>query len=290
LENRLAPASLRTNALLGTPVTANAQMQQAYDKLPISFEVNTGQVASQVQYFSRGSGYSLFLTSDGAVLSLTKPAAVTADSASASGNTSGVALALKLVGSNPHASVSGEDQLPGASNYLIGDDPSQWHTNVANYGQVAYQNVYPGVNLVYYGNQQQLEYDFVLAPGADPGSIRFAVQGADSLSLDAQGNLVLHTASGDVLEHAPVIYQNAGRVHQSIPGQFVLMSQDEVGFQVGAYDPSMPLTIDPTVTYSTYLGGNDVDSGNSIAVDASGNAYVSGDTFSTDFPTTPGAF
>jgi hypothetical protein len=117
---------------------------------------------------------------------------------------------MNLVGANPDAAVAGLDQLPGTSNYMIGNDPSQWHTNIANYGQVAYQGVYPGVNLVYYGNQQQLEYDFVVAPGADPGSIRFAIQGADSVSLDDQGNLVLSTGSGDVLEHAPVVYQEVG--------------------------------------------------------------------------------
>ena len=175
---------------------------------------------------------------------------------------------MNLIGANPQASVTGMDQLPGTSNYLIGNDPSQWHAGIANYGQVAYQDVYPGVNLLYYGNQQQLEYDFVVAAGADPGSIRFDIQGADSITLDEQGNLVLATPSGDVLEHAPVIYQEVDGFRASVAGQFVLLGQDEIGFQIGTYDAGLPLTIDPVLAYSTYLGGSGQDSGQAIAVDA----------------------
>jgi len=290
LESRLAPAAGLT--------AGNQQLLQAYGQLPISFEVNAGQTNAQVQYLAHGSGYALFLKSTGAVLSLQQSTAAAPNAVGAGVSTplaapasvTGVALAMNLVGANPDASVAGQDQLPGTSNYFIGSDPSQWHTNVANYGQVAYQGVYPGVNLVYYGNQQQLEYDFVVAPGADPTPIRFAIQGADSISLDSQGNLVLSTVSGNVLEHAPVVYQDVGDTRQGVAGQFVLLGHDEVGFLVGAYDASLPLTIDPVLSYSTYLGGNGSDGGSGIAVDGSGNAYVTGYTISTDFPTTPGAF
>ena len=158
-----------------------------------------------------------------------------------------------------------------------------------HYSKVEYQNVYPGINLVYYGNQEQLEYDYQLAPGADPSSIRFAVQGADSLSIDAKGNLVLHTAIGDVVQNAPVIYQIVGGVRQSVAGQFVLLSSNEVGFQAGSYDAGLPLTIDPILAYSSYLGGSQNDFGTSIAVDATGNVYVAGDAGS-GFPTTTGAY
>ena len=239
LEDRLAPAGSSINALsdnvatnlagfaAATPDAATqARVSNAYGQLPLAFEANDGQTDAQVQYLAHGSGYALFLTASGAVLSLQQGSAarrsgVESDTAFGAGlltppappaSVTGVALAMNLVGANPQASVTGQDQLPGTSNYFIGNDPSQWHTNIANYGQVAYQDVYPGVNLVYYGNQQQLEYDFVVAPGADPGSIRFAIQGADSISLDDQGNLVLSTASGDVLEHAPVVYQEVGGV------------------------------------------------------------------------------
>jgi hypothetical protein len=275
LEDRLAPADL-----------LSAQAQLAYGQLPVRFEANVGQTDAQVQYLARGSGYALFLTGNGAVLSLTNTPATAADGTPAS--STGVVLAMNLVGANPQAQVAGQDPLPGTTNYFLGDDPSQWRTGIANYGQVAYQDVYPGVNLVYYGNQQQLEYDFDVAPGADPGAIRFAVQGADSLSLDDQGNLILHSAAGDVEEQAPILYQTVAGVQQSVSGRFVLLGADEVGFQVDAYDASLPLTIDPTLSYSTFLGGSKDDEGLGIAVDSSGDAYVTGYASSANFPTTTG--
>jgi hypothetical protein len=293
LEDRLAPAAILT--------AGNAQFLQTYGQMPISFEANAGQTDAQVRYLAHGSGYALFLTSTGAVLRLQKSAAAPPDSKLGSSSFSvfgspfsvpnsvpstSVALAMNFVGANPDAAAAGQDQLPGVSNYFIGNDPSRWHTNIPNYARVAYLGVYPGVNLVYYGNQQQLEYDFVVAPGADPGSIRLGFQGANSVSLDGQGNLVLATALGDVLEHAPVVYQDVGGARQPVTGQFVLLGQSEVGFQVGAYDASLPLTIDPVLSYSTYLGGSGADSGQAIAVDGSGNAYVTGYATSTDFPTT----
>ena len=280
-----------------TPTTgltpADQQVAAAYGQLPLSFESNKGQTASQVQYLSQGSGYTLFLTSTSSVLSLAQPSA-SSDSGtpntSPSTTTSGVALAMNLVGSNPQAPVAGQDQIAGTSNYFIGNSPSQWQTNVTSYGKVAYQNVYPGINLVYYGNQQQLEYDFDVLPGANPNAIRFNVQGAENVSLDASGDLVMQTASGDVLEHAPTLYQEVGGTKQAVAGQFVLLGATEVGFQVGAYNASLPLIIDPILLYSTFLGGNSDDGGIGIAVDGSGNAYITGEALSTNFPTTMGAF
>ena len=265
----------------------NQRLQQAYGNLPLSFEANNGQTASQVQYLSRGSGYSLFLTENNAVFSLTQPSSATEGTPD---STSAVALAMNLVGANPRATVTGLNQLSGTTNYFIGSNPSHWQTNIANYGQVEYQNVYSGVNLVYYGNQQQLEYDFVVAPAQDPNQIMLNFQGANSITLGAQGDLVLHTASGDLLQHAPVIYQEIGGVRLAVPGRFVLGQQDQVSFQVGAYDRSLPLTIDPILSYSTYLGGSNYDAGTDITVDGAGNAYVIGETSSADFPATTGAF
>ncbi len=194
-------------------------------------------------------------------------------------------LHVQLVGANAQPQVVGLDQQPGVSNYFIGNDPSQWYTGVANYGKVEYQDVYPGINLVYYGNQQQLEYDWVVAPGADPSVITLGFQGADGMTLDAAGNLVLHTAGGDLVEDAPVVYQESYGVHSAVSGQYVMQGNNQVGFVVGAYDSSKPLIIDPVLSYSTYLGGSNYEEGKGIAVDGSGNAYVTGYTYSTDFPT-----
>ena len=183
-------------------------LAQAYGQLPLSFELNQGQTDPQVGFLSRGSGYALFLTPTESVLSLQTPAA---PGAAADPAAPDAVLSMQLVGASATPQVVGLDQLPGTSNYLIGNDPSQWHTDIPNYAQVEEQSVYPGVDLVYYGNQQQLEYDFTVAPGADPGVIRMAFTGAESATLDDQGNLVLQTAGGAVVEQAPVLYQEIGR-------------------------------------------------------------------------------
>jgi hypothetical protein len=269
----------------------NSALSSAYGHIPLSFEANQGQTDPAVQFLSRGSGYALFLTSQEAVLSLSKPVtpAATVGPAAVQPAQAEDVLCLQLVGANPAPQVAGVDPLPGTTNYFIGNDPAQWRTNIATYGKVAYQDVYPGVDLVYYGNQQQLEYDFVLQPGANPGVIRLSCQGAQNVTLDAQGNLVLQTADGDVVEQAPVVYQDGAGGRQAVAGRYVLLGPDGVGFQVGGYDASRPLIIDPVLSYATYLGGSGADSGSSIAVDASGSVYVTGSTSSLDFPTTPGA-
>jgi hypothetical protein len=259
-----------------TVPTSSPALAATYGNLPLLFEVNQGQAAPQVDFLSRGNGYTLSLTPAAALLDLGHGAAQDE-------------LRMQLVGANPLATVAGQDELATKTNYLIGSDPSQWRTNIANYGQVTYQNVYSGVNVVYYGNQGQLEYDFVVASGADPGAIKMSIQGAKGISLDAQGNLVMHTAGADVVEHAPVIYQEGGGVRRAVSGRFVLEGNDGVGFAVGAYDRSRPLIIDPVLSYSTYLGGSGNDYGDGIAVDTAGNAYMVGGTTSANFPTTGGA-
>jgi hypothetical protein len=289
-----------------------------------------------VKFVSRGPGYSLFLTPTEAVFQLriadlglrnanhekAGPARLSLPSAtsgfsrygrdpqpeigspkSAIRNPKSEILRLRLVGANPSPQVRGLEELPGKSNYFIGDDPSKWRTNVPNYAKVEYREVYPGVNLVYYGNQRQLEHDFVVAPGADPNAIRFAIEGADKLELDAAGDLVLHVAGGKVCLRKPVVYQEVAGTRREIAADYVLRSSipqseirnpksaigdpqsQEVGFQVAAYDRSLPLVIDPVLAYSTYLGGSMNDYGYGIAVDSAGNAYVTGPASSTDFPT-----
>jgi photosystem II stability/assembly factor-like uncharacterized protein len=198
---------------------------------------------------------------------------------------------MQVLGANPAAPVSGLDQLPGQVNYFIGNDPSHWHTHVPTYAKVEYQQVYPGIDLVYYGNQQQLEYDFVVAPGADPSPIGLGFTGADRVEVDGQGDLVVHGGSQEVRQHKPVVYQEMSGRRREVASGFVLRGPGQVGFQLAAYDPGQPLVIDPMLTYSTYLGGSYFDQGNGIAVDpTTGDALVTGFTGSTNFPTSPGTF
>jgi hypothetical protein len=272
-----------------------------YNELPLSFEANQGQTDPQVDFFTHAGGASVFLTSTAAVFSIAQPPSVAAsarrDFAGFRGPTSvrssehvGLALYMDIVGANPAAPAAGLNPLPGFVNYFLGNDPAQWHTHVATYGQVAYRDVYPGIDLVYYGNQQQLEYDFIVAPGTDPGHIALRFAGSEGMEVNAQGDLVLHTAIGDVVQHRPVAYQTGAGGRQEVASRYELDGAD-VRFVVGAYDPSRPLVLDPLVLgYSTFLGGSKGDGGKGIAVDSDGNAYVTGGTSSPDFPTTPGAF
>ena len=204
---------------------------------------------------------------------------------------------LRLVGANANAAVTGGDELPGKANYFIGNDPKKWRTNLPTYATVRYQDVYPGVDLAYYGNQGgQLEYDFVVAPGADPNQIKLSFTGADGMRVDAaSGDLVLKVGDDEVRFQKPLVYQPAAAAvsgpdarHSSLVTRhcsFVLASNNQVAFRVAGYDPKRALVIDPVLSYSTYLGGSDADYGYGIAVDSSGNAYVTGMTASTDFPT-----
>ena len=270
-EVRLRLELLEDRRLLsGAPVGATG-----YGNLPLAFEANKGQVASQVDFLAHGGGYMLTLAPSGAVMNLRNDAG-------------GNVLNLQFVGANSLAQVVGRDELITKTNYLIGSDPSQWQTEIPNYGKVEYQDIYAGIDLVYYGNQGQLEYDFIVAPGVDPGIIQLSFQGAEQIELDAQGNLVLHTLGGDVVQDAPVIYQELDGIRHSVTGQFVLMGDHQVGFEIGKYDHSNTLVIDPILSYSTYVGGSSNDRGNSIAVDSDGNAYITGYTYSANLPTTAG--
>src|SRR4030095_7424874 len=193
-------------------------------------------------------------------------------------------LRMKLLNANAKAEIAGQGELPGTSNYFRGRDSSAWHTNVRQFAKVRYKNTYLGVDLVYYGNHRQLEYDFVVSPGADPSVIRLAVDGANRIVIE-QGDLVLTTAAGGMRGRRPEIYQGGKGGKRKIDGAFVLLNENEVGFKVGSYDRSRTLIIDPVLSYSTYLGGSGTESNAKIAVDAAGNAYVTGCTDSIDFPT-----
>lgn len=280
-----------------------ASVATNFGKLPLSFERNDGQTDSRVKFLSRGNGYTLFLTRGEAVLALSKSEASTKRLAEAKlPKTRAEVLRVRLANANSSPRIVGTDQLAGKANYFIGKDQKKWRINLPTYARVKYRNVYSGIDLVYHGsNQHQLEYDFDVAPGADPKSIRVSFEGAHHLKLDARGNLVIETTDGgDVIEHAPVIYQEVNGHRETVSGRYAILDQHDVGFRLAAYDTRKPLFIDPTLVYSTYLGGTNAqcfaisnssaEIAGGIAVDSSGNTYITGATASTDFPTTSGAF
>ena len=259
------------------------------------FELNAGQTDPKVRFLTQSRGGTLFLTGNEAVLALTpQPSSPRsghrlAGSAAAAASGSPTVLRMRTVGGAPSPQVVGLDRMPSVRNYMIGNDPSKWHLGVPSFARVAYRDVYPGVDLVYHDESGEVEYDFVVAPGADPSAIQLDLSGQRSLSLDAAGDLVLDTAVGTVVQQRPALYQEAGSVRQSVKGGYRLTATGHVTFDIGAHDASRPLVIDPVIVHSTYLGGSGStgnDEGNSIVVDSSGNAYVAGDTQSADFPVT----
>ena len=244
-----------------------------YGQLPLAFEPALPGSNKEVKFLARGNGYALFLENHEAVLELR-------------GNSKASAMVrMELAGANTAPDFSALEQLPGKSNYFIGNNPEDWHTNIPQYRKVLERNVYRGVNLVYYGTQGQLEYDFDVAPGTDPSVIHLAFQGARDVQIDTQGELHVNTAAGEVRLRKPVAYQEIAGSKQPVPVGYVLKNKNSVAFQVAEYDPRNPLVIDPILIYSTYLGGNNIDTSNSIAVAPDNTAFIAGATFSADFPT-----
>lgn len=259
-----------------------SRIQATFLKAPLHFEANQDQADEQVKFVARGGGYSLFLTVNEAVMVLreasgTRQQAIVRNPMAMSErlnpkseiqNPKSSVVRMKLVGANPDAEVIGLEQLPGKINYFIGNDPKKWRTNVSTYAKIEYRDVYPGTNLVYYGNQGKLEYDFVVAPGADPKAIKIAFEGAEKAELDSKGDLILRTALGDLRLYKPLVYQEIDGVRKEISAAYVLNPDSEpvtlksefkipksqaVGFQVAAYNLDKPLIIDPVLVYSTYL-------------------------------------
>ncbi len=265
----LALAAIALAAPAGQLQATKSAIATGYGKLPLIFEANQGQSDPRVKFLARGPGYRLFLTESEAVLSL--------------GGKS--TLRVRLEGAAPAPRRTGLDRLPGVSNYFIGRDRSKWRTGVPHYAKVGYEAVYPGIDLVFYGTKQRhLEYDFVVAPGADPGAIELTFVGAERLEIDGDGDLIAHLSGGEVRFLKPVIYQEADGAKQPVAGGYAL-KDGRVTFDLAAYDRAKPLVIDPVLAYSTYLGGTDTEEGmRSIAVDGAGNAYIAGRTRSPDFP------
>jgi hypothetical protein len=304
-----------------TPLKAASDLKSrvdaTYGKLPLSFEENRGQADARVQFLSRSGGYALFLTRDGAVLALgnagdcnlsrgqsemrreaaSGPRHAKSEGPCQAGTTSAHdVIRMTLDGATAQGravKATGEEQLPGKVNYFIGNDPTRWRTSLPTFARVRYSGVYPGVDLVYYGNERQLEYDFVVAPGADASRIRLHFT-ARHPRIDASGSLVIEGAQGKVVFHKPLVYQDEAGQRRAISCSFRLTANSSVRFALGSYDHSRPLIIDPVLVYSTYLGGSGTngngDQGNGIVVDSAGNAYVVGTTYSTNFPVTDEAF
>ncbi|HWZ31092.1 MAG TPA: SBBP repeat-containing protein [Bryobacteraceae bacterium] len=234
---------------------------------PNTFEPNRGQTSPQVKFIARVNSHPVFLT-DGAVVV---------------GSPSGP-LQIAMLDSNPVVSVSPSEPVPGVTNYLIGRDETKWTLGLPHYGKVRYQQIYRGVDLVYYFNGQELEHDFALAPGADWRQIRFSVNGAKSLRLDTNGDLLIDSPAGILRQRKPMVYQGSDRKKNFVNGRYVIRGDHEFSFEIGKYDGSKALVIDPVTVFSTYVSGNGSDQPYSIAADTQGNSYIAGSTTSTDFP------
>lgn len=283
----LAPGAHLANA---DPLQPGTRKAVSSVSLPLFFEPNLGQTDPQVKFLARGSGYGLFLTADEAVLELQPSAPSPFGSGQAKNShqpSASAVIRMRLEGANSAVRVSGASPLPGKSNYFIGNDPSRWRRGIPQFARVEYRAVYPGVDLVYYGNQGQLEYDFRVAPSADPNQIALRFDGASAHI--ALGELILSTGRGDVRFHAPHIYQQDGNIQTTIAGSFRQIAEDKIGFTVGTYDRSRELVIDPVLSYSTYLGGSGSEFAPQIAVDLGFNMYVAGSTTSANFPVTDGS-
>ncbi|HEX7154398.1 MAG TPA: SBBP repeat-containing protein [Thermoanaerobaculia bacterium] len=245
----------------------------AYGRLPMHFEPNHGQTDARVRFVARGAGYAFFVTDSESVAVLQKRGSAPA------------VLRMQLLGANHQPHIAGAAPFAGKSHYFLGRDPSQWRTHVPHFGQVRLSGVYDGIDAVYYGNQGELEYDFVVAPGSDPRQIRVRFDGAERIDLDANGDLVLQLAAGEVRQRAPFVYQERDGSRHAVPSRYRRLGAREFGFRLGAYDRALPLVIDPVLAWSTYLGGSGVDAAHDLAVDSGRNVYLTGSTGSTNFPT-----
>jgi Tol biopolymer transport system component len=286
------PIGASSTAHSNSKPTTMKPAANSYGKLPMSFEKNQGQTDRKVKFLSRGSGYSLFLTSDEAVLALRPPARDDGRQPlerrhwnDAESQPQPDVIRMKLIGANASARLEGIDRLPSTANYFTGKNPTNWRTDVPLYSGVRYRNVYPGIDLLYHGDGGQLEYDFTVAPGVSPDSIRLDYDGTGETQIDLDGNLVIHTRWGEVLEKSPLIYQVLDEGRKEVAGHFVLRGHNQIGFEISNYDKSKTLVIDPALVYSSYLGGSADDIGYGIATDGQGNVYVTGRTLSTNFPT-----
>ena len=262
--------------MLSTALAAAAAKPPAWRPEPgIRFEPNSGQAEAGVKFLTRGHRSSLMLIAAGAQVRLR-------------GAKGAEQLTMQMSGSNPHAEAVGVDRLPSSSNYLLGSDSAKWRTGVANYAKVRYHGVYQGIDLVYYGNGGELEYDFILKPGANPAQVRLRFSGQRGLRIDGEGNLAIRMSAGEVIQKRPRVYQDLGDHRVEISSSYHLRGSS-VGFELGTWDREHELVIDPVLSYSTFWGGGSEELAPELAIDSAGNAYLFGDTASSNFTTTNGA-
>ena len=280
-----------------------AEAREAFLNLPLSFEENAGQGGSRFKFRARAGCYTLLLGAGGATLALPAGGGVkgapgeSPRRASGEYARAGVApgpsiqtVEMRLAGANPRAEIRGEERLPGRVNYVRGNGARRFEATASRFARVRYDSVYEGVDMVYYGDGRRLEYDFLVAPRADARTIALDFRGVERVEIDAAGDLVLHTAAGTLRQRRPFAYQTVNDERHAVESRYVMRGARRVGFEVGDYDRSKPLVIDPVLSYSTYLGGAGYEMPSGIAVDAAGDIYVTGTVASDDFPATPDAF
>jgi uncharacterized repeat protein (TIGR01451 family) len=279
----------RHSSAVGNDGKAMARRSASYGKLPMRLEANRGQTSGAVKFVARGSGYALFLSETGALLRVRR-----AESTKEEGPTSSFGddtasldstIRFGLDGSNRSPKIGGLNELPGRSNYLVGSNARLWHTDVPAFEKVRYKSVYPGIDMIYYGREGRLEYDFVVSPGVSARSIRLRFDGASSTRIEENGDLLITTDGGDVRQQKPLAYQEVGDGRREVAVRYVKDARGRIRIKVGDYDRKLPLVIDPVLVYSSYIGGLGQDNGLAVAVDSTGSAYVVGSTFSNDFPT-----
>jgi hypothetical protein len=264
------------SALATAGAAAQPRLVAKYDRLPLRFEQNLGQLDASVQYVSRGLDRTLFLTRDEAVISLHGDAA-----------TSESVVRMTFKDNAGRMTAVGEGPVETTSRYYIGNDPRHWQPDVPNFSRVRYRNMYPGIDVAYHGNARQLEYDFIVAPGANPLDIDLAFDGVDSIDIDPAGDLVLHTAGGELRQKRPVAFQTIDGKRHIVNSHYVRRGWRDIGIALAPYDHRRTLVVDPvSVFYSTYLGGSGSDKVLAIAADSAGNTWVTGLTQSIDFPVT----
>jgi len=284
-------------------MASSPEVLRSYGQMPLIFEKNEGQTDPRVQFVARTGGATVFLTGTEAVMALRKNGPhPSSDAVASKGRLSSKGrrssgfgeqsvIRIQTLHSNPFARAEGVERLPGISNYFIGSDPAKWHTNIPQFGKVRYHDVYDGIDMVYYGDGRNLEYDFVVAPGADPSAIRLGFEGVDRMYVASNGDLVLQIGERQVRQRKPVFYQEMGGKRYKVAGNYKIFAENrEAGIVVPQYDRTRALVVDPVLVYATYLGGSDLDTALALAVDSGGNVYVHGDTASADFPTLPTSY